>query len=71
VQASLGAFLTFLIWMWIISRYPATQVSAFAFLSPLSALMFGALWLGEPITVDLMIALVGVALGIFLVNRRR
>ena len=71
LQAAMGAFVTFLIWMWIISRYPATQVSAFAFLSPLSALLFGALWLGEPVTVDLMIALVGVALGIYLVNRRR
>jgi drug/metabolite transporter (DMT)-like permease len=71
VQAVLGAFLTFLIWMWIISHYPATKVSAFAFLTPLSAVMFGALWLGEPITVDLIMALTGVALGIFLVNRRQ
>jgi drug/metabolite transporter (DMT)-like permease len=70
VQASLGAFVTFLIWMWIISHYPATRVSAFSFLSPLSALLFGALWLAEPVTPDLMIALVGVALGIYLVNRR-
>ncbi len=71
LQAALGAFVTFLIWMWIISHYPATRVSAFSFLSPLSALAFGALWLGEPITADLMIALVGVGLGIYLVNRRR
>jgi drug/metabolite transporter (DMT)-like permease len=71
LQAALGAFVTFLIWMWMISRYPATRVSAFSFLSPLSALVFGALWLGEPITADLMLALVGVGLGIYLVNRRR
>ena len=71
VQALLGAFLTFLIWMWIISRYPATKVSAFAFLTPMSAVVFGAWWLGEPITADLLIALAGVAMGIFLVNRRR
>ena len=71
VQAVLGAFLTFLIWMWIISHYPATKVSAFAFLTPMSAVMFGALWLGEPITGDLLMALAGVAMGIFLVNRRR
>jgi drug/metabolite transporter (DMT)-like permease len=71
LQAALGAFVTFLIWMWIISHYPATRVSAFSFLSPLSALVFGALWLGEPVTPDLMIALAGVALGIYLVNRRR
>jgi drug/metabolite transporter (DMT)-like permease len=71
IQAVLGAFLTFLIWMWIISHYPATKVSAFAFLTPLSAVMFGALWLGESITPDLLLALLGVAAGIFLVNRRR
>lgn len=71
LQSVLGAFVTFLIWMWIISHYPATRVSAFSFLSPLSALVFGALWLGEPITADLMIALAGVGLGIYLVNRRR
>jgi drug/metabolite transporter (DMT)-like permease len=33
--------------------------------------MFGALWLGESITPDLLLALLGVAAGIFLVNRRR
>ena len=71
LQAVLGAFVTFLIWMWIISHYPATRVSAFSFLSPVSALVVGAFWLGEPITADLMIALAGVALGIYLVNRRR
>lgn len=71
LQAALGAFVTFLIWMWMISHYPATRVSAFSFLSPLSALVFGALWLGEPITPDLMIAMAGVGLGIYLVNRRR
>jgi drug/metabolite transporter (DMT)-like permease len=71
LQAALGAFVTFLIWMWMISHYPATQVSAFSFLSPLSALIFGALWLGEPMTADLMMAMAGVGLGIYLVNRRR
>ena len=71
LQAALGAFVTFLIWMWMISHYPATRVSAFSFLSPLSALVFGELWLGEPITPDLMIAMAGVGLGIYLVNRRR
>ena len=40
-------------------------------IDPLSALVFGALWLGEPVTADLIIAMVGVGLGIYLVNRRR
>ena len=32
--------------------------------------MAGALWLGEPITVSLVVALALVALGMLLVNRR-
>lgn len=71
VQATLGAFVTFLIWMWVLSHYPATRVSAFSFLTPMASLLVGHLWLGEPVTADLVVALTGVAVGIFLVNWRR
>lgn len=70
VQAAVGAFLSYLVWMWMLSRYPATRLSTFAFLTPVFALMSGTLWLGEPLTPSLLVALVGVALGIVLVNRR-
>jgi drug/metabolite transporter (DMT)-like permease len=70
VQAAVGAFASYLIWMWMLGRYPATRLSTFAFLTPLFALLFGSLWLGEPITPGLVVALAGVALGIVLDNRR-
>mgnify|MGYP003343462300 FL=1 len=70
VQAAVGAFLSYLVWMWMLSRYPATRLSTFAFLTPVFALMSGTLWLGEPLTPSLLVALLGVALGIVLVNRR-
>ncbi len=70
VQAAIGAFASYLIWMWMLGRYPATRLSTFAFLTPLFALLFGSLWLGEAITPGLVVALLGVALGIVLVNRR-
>ena len=62
--------MSFLAWMWMLGRYPATRISVFVFLTPICALLFGALWLGEPVTVDLLAALALVALGIVLVNRR-
>jgi drug/metabolite transporter (DMT)-like permease len=34
------------------------------------ALLFGTWWLGEPITPSLVTALIGVAVGIVLVNRK-
>jgi drug/metabolite transporter (DMT)-like permease len=32
--------------------------------------VLGVLWLGEPLTLQLVLALVGVAVGIVLVNRK-
>ena len=39
-------------------------------LTPAFALLFGAWWLGEPVTPGLVAALVLVAAGIVLVNKR-
>ena len=69
-QTVVGAFASYLAWMWMLGRYPATKISAFVFLTPVFALLFGALWLQEPVTLNLMLALVMVATGIVLVNRK-
>ncbi len=70
VQALLGAFASYLAWMWMLAHYPATKISVFVFLTPVFALMFGAWWLGELVTPGLLAALALVAAGIVLVNRR-
>ena len=70
VQALLGAFASYLGWMWMLAHYPATKISVFVFLTPVFALMFGAWWLGELVTPGLLAALALVAAGIVLVNRR-
>jgi drug/metabolite transporter (DMT)-like permease len=54
----------------MLGRYPATKISSFVFLTPMFALLFGALWLSEPVTPSLLIALALVAAGILLVNRK-
>jgi drug/metabolite transporter (DMT)-like permease len=70
VQTVAGAFASYLAWMWMLGRYPATQISSFVFLTPVFALFFGSLWLNEPVTLNLIGALALVAAGILLVNRR-
>lgn len=69
IQAVAGGFASYLTWMWLLGRYPATLLSSFVFLTPVFALLFGAWWLGEPITASLVAALVLVGIGIVLVNR--
>ena len=71
VQALVGAFASYLAWVWLLVRYPATKLSVFVFLTPVFAILFGALWLKEPITLGLMGAMALVGAGIVLVNVRR
>jgi drug/metabolite transporter (DMT)-like permease len=70
-QTVIGAFASYLAWMWLLRHYPATQMASFTFLTPVFALVFGVVLLHEPLTTQLMFALAGVAVGIVLVNRRR
>ncbi len=70
LQTAVGAFASYLAWMWMLGRYPATKISVFVFLTPLFALLFGNLVLGEAVTPTLLLSLALVAGGIVLVNRR-
>ncbi|MDO9435586.1 DMT family transporter [Hydrogenophaga sp.] len=70
VQTVIGAFASYLTWMWMLRHYPATQMSTFTFLTPVFALVFGVVLLNEPLTPQLVVALVGVAVGIVLVSKR-
>ena len=69
-QTVIGAFASYLAWMWMLGRYPATKISVFVFLTPLFSLLFGTLLLGELATPTLLMALGLVAVGIVLVNRK-
>lgn len=70
LQTVVGAFASYLAWMWLLGHYPATRMSSFTFLTPVFALVFGVALLDEPLTLQLVLALAGVAAGIVLVNRK-
>ena len=61
---------SYLLWFWLIGHYPATRLASFTLLTPVFGLLLGALLLGEPITARLVAALLAVATGIVLVNRK-
>ena len=71
VQTVVGAFASYLAWMWMLGRYPATKILVFVFLTPVFALLFGSLWLNEPVTLNLILSLSMVAVGIVLVNLKQ
>ena len=69
-QAFVVVGLGYLMWFWLMTIYQANGVASFSFLSPVLAVLFGWALLGEEIGVQIWIALVLVAAGITLINRR-
>lgn len=69
-QSVVVAFASYLAWFWLLGHYPATRLSAFSFLTPVFGLLLAAVVLGESISVRLIVAMLFIAVGITLVNRR-
>jgi drug/metabolite transporter (DMT)-like permease len=68
-QTVVVCFASYLLWFWLMRRYPATQLSAFTLLTPVFGLLAGVVLLNEPMTFRLLTALAAVAGGIALVSR--
>jgi drug/metabolite transporter (DMT)-like permease len=64
------ASVTFPVWFALIVRYSAARLSAFTFLAPLCGVTAGHLVLNEPLRPPFAVAVVLVAAGLVLVNRR-
>jgi drug/metabolite transporter (DMT)-like permease len=62
--------LTFVLWFWVLSIYPASDMASFAFLTPLLGVILGALVFDEPLTINIIAAMALVGSGIYLVNKK-
>jgi len=60
---------TYVLWFWMVRRYPASGLTSFTFLSPAFGVILAGLLLGEPLTVRVLGALALIAAGLALVNR--
>jgi drug/metabolite transporter (DMT)-like permease len=60
---------TYLLWFWLMRRYPAAGLSSFAFLTPAFGVLAGGLLLDEPLSPRIFAALALIAVGILIVNR--
>ncbi|MEI6722171.1 MAG: DMT family transporter [Betaproteobacteria bacterium] len=69
-QCVIVAFASYLAWFWLLTRYLASRLSVFSFLTPLFGVAAGVILLGEPVTVAFLGAAALVGAGIFLVNSR-
>ena len=60
---------TYVVWFWLLRRYPASGLASFTFLTPAFGVLCGGILLGEPLGARLLIALVLIAAGLIIVNR--
>jgi drug/metabolite transporter (DMT)-like permease len=70
-QYIIVAFLSYLVWIVLVFRYPVSLMHAFSFFTPVFGVLFsGILILGEVISPNLIAALILVSFGMVLVNYR-
>lgn len=69
MQAVYIVAITYLVWFWMIRRYPASSLSSFTFLSPAFGVLCGAAILGEPLSWRIFAALALIGAGLYVVNR--
>jgi drug/metabolite transporter (DMT)-like permease len=67
-QAVIVAFVSYLTWFWLLTRYMAARLSVFSFLTPLFGVGFGVVLLDESFSARFLIAAIFVLVGIVLVN---
>lgn len=70
-QGAIVAFLSYLAWFWLLTRYLAARLAVFSFLTPLFGVLAGVVILGEPLRPMFAFAALAVLGGIVLVNLRR
>lgn len=70
-QAVFVVAFTYLLWFWLVKRYPAAGLSSFTFLTPVFGVLAGGLILGEPLSWRIFAALALIAAGLLIVNRPR
>ncbi len=59
----------FLFWLWLLSKYPASGVASFSFLTPIFTIFFGWIILSEIMTTNFLVAAFFVIIGLILINR--
>lgn len=70
-QAVIVAFLSYLVWFWMLRKYLASRLSVFSFLTPMFGVGFGVLLLDDPLDPRFVAGAVLVMFGVVMVNIRR
>ncbi|RCS40763.1 DMT family transporter [Bremerella cremea] len=68
-QTIVVAFISYLVWFWLLRHYLASRLGVLSLMTPLFGIAFGAILLGEPLTWAFLAGGTFVLGGLFLVSR--
>ena len=69
-QGIVVAFVSYLLWFYLVHEYPVSRLSSFTFLTPVFATISCVVFLHETLTWKLTVSLILVSLGIYVVNMK-
>ncbi len=69
-QGIIIAFISYLVWFYLVHAYPVSLLSAFTFLTPVFATISGVIFINEALTLTLVFSLILVSPGIYVVNMK-
>lgn len=64
-----SSIITFIAYIYALQRLPTVQVSVYAYINPIVAVLLGSMLMGEPLTLFIAVGGVVTLLGVFMVNR--
>lgn len=67
-QAFFVVAFTYVLWFWLMGKYPLGGLAAFTFLSPVFGLLAAWLLLGDPLTEHILIGTALIVVGIMIIN---
>lgn len=67
-QTVVVSVVSFLVWFWLLRNYLASQLGVFSFMTPFFGVLFGVLFLAEPLELTFLIGAICVLSGICLVS---
>ncbi len=67
-QTLIVSFASFLVWFWLLRTYLASQLGVFSFITPFFGVLFGVIFLAEPLEFSFLIGAICVVSGIGLVS---
>jgi drug/metabolite transporter (DMT)-like permease len=60
----------YLVWAWVLRVYPVSKMASFSLLAPVFGVFFGWLVFSDPLSWRFAVAMIAVAIGLVLINRR-